>query len=247
MQGNITPLGEECLRFPLSFFHAKILNEAVKRKVSKDMIDAVSILEVNGFLDGKGEWKNFYKQNRDKHYSDLEFQGKILSQFLSKNLDEQTLNFFGSECGFGFKWRELYKTGEKMFFEVVDPDDLKVFGINKRSLEKIAELRENLSRTLEENGLPIENGGTKDDKILSLLSGNLHNIFLYNHQDRAFEGSLATRTKLSFVKSNTAVIEPDSRGKNTYYIGEPFIIGGDNERDDMNLLAFLTPVTDEHI
>lgn len=246
-RGNITALGESCLRFPLDFFHAKILHEAVKRDVSKDIIDMVCILEIRGFLDGKGEWKNFYKQHREKHFSDLDFQRKVLGDFLSKNLDEKTLNFYGSECDFGFGWRKDYQSGEKMFFEVLDPEDLEIFGVNKRALQKIAELSSNLYETFEKNSLPIMDTGSKDNRILALLSGNLHNIFLYNRDEQVFEGAFATRTKLPFTQSNTSIIQPENRAKNTYYVWEPFIIGGDQEREDFNLLAFITPVTDEHI
>lgn len=248
--GNITELGKDCLRFPLDFFQAKSLNEAIKRWVSRDMIEYVSIMDVGWLLDGKWAWKKFYKQNRNKIFSDLEFQRKRVWEFSAKygEIDEATLKFLGSEAGFWFDWMEEFKEWDKRLFEVLDPEALASFGINKRALEKIVELKETLYKKMEELGLEIGSSGDRDDVLLSLLSGQLHSIFSYNTDTKTFEWAFRTKTKDTFKVSNTSIIEPESRSKETYYIGEPFIIWGDGyNTEDMAILSNVTPISGELI
>ena len=244
---GITELGERLLQFPLSVFNARILVEAIDRWVSKDVIEMVAILENKWFLNQDGIWKDLYDKSKWK--SDLFFMLKLFRDLSSSNLNESTLNFLWSKGGFSFSKIEHYKNlrWEQKFYEVMESDDLENFWVNKRSLERINDTLLNLKQRFSDNELSLTDSWNNDDILISLLSGNLDNIFNYDPESKTFYNAFLSWKNLNFTQWASSVLDLDRANKKNHYIWVPFIIGGQDERDDFNLLHSISIVTDYHI
>ncbi len=246
---NITKLWEEILSYPVSIFHSRMLIESIKRWVSKDMIDVVSILENNWFLKSKWYWKDLYSNSKNSTFSDLFFYLKIFRDLTSKNLDEKTLNFFWSQCNFGFSWHKEYKKWEKMLFEFIPEDVLEDFWVNKRNIQRILDTIFELQERFSDKNISLEDTGIKEDKIMSLLSWSLTNIYFYDRDNKCFfqyKPNSDRKNFHHFKLSNTSIINPNSR-KSNLYIGVPFIIWETHEKSEIKILQNLTPIKAEYL
>ena len=251
----ITQTWKDLWAFPLSVFNSKVLLESIDKHVSKDMLEVVSILENDWFLMSKWLWKDLYEEEKSANKnSDIFFQLKILRTFLSRNLDEKTLNFLWSEWGLGFVWRDEYMKWKKMLFECVEEEDLEKFWIKKNSLESIFETITELEERFAKKQIELSDNGDKDDKIVSLLLGYPHHVFEYNDTDKKFYNALHHWDVDWFDWSITSIVKPlRDNSKQKLYLGTPFIIwwvpdGWDSDpKEDLLLLSNLQRIEDRHL
>ncbi len=243
----ITELWNQILSFPLDVFNSRILIESIERWVSKDILEIVSILEHNGFLLWKWEWKEIYKSKNKSKRSDLFFQLSLFRDLTSTYLSGKKLDFFAYTCDFWDDWIEEYKKGEKMLYEYIDADTLEIFWVNKRSMQKIVDTMKELKTRFISQEKELSSIWTMDDKIISILSWNLHNIFEYDEKKKSFTNSFLDWKNIEFKLWNISTIDPSGSNKWTYYIWKPFIIWWNWENWDFNILQSVTLAKERHI
>lgn len=83
------------------------------------------------------------------------------------------------------------------------------------------------------------------DKKICLATGSLHNLFEYDTESHAFcKYHDKENVGFQFKPGNVTLVEPSGQ---YIYLGQPFIIGGNEYRPDLNLLTFITRTDEKNI
>lgn len=242
---KITKHWLDVLKLPLNVFNWRILLEAIDNWVATDVIPMVTIIENNGFIKKEFDLKKFPKSFFDKWCSDLDIYNKLFDILSSTKIDDHVLNIF---CNMWIPRAliEYFKAldWEKKFYDVVK-EWLEEIWFKYKNIKKIDETIEKIYKTISNNSeyseiKDIEVSDEEKQNLIakSLLSGNLHNIYnvcwtkkLKDHYDN--------QKWLIFEQSDTSYAELEDRST---YIWVPFILWWSSDRDDLNILSFLTKI-----
>ncbi|MDD5376970.1 MAG: helicase-related protein [Candidatus Gracilibacteria bacterium] len=239
---NITPLGRDLLKLPLDIYHARMLREAIKRKCVEDVIYATAILEKKGFVSKDEKWKEI-KMSGGKD-SDLFGYTELLKIVIATTISEKQKELL---IGLGIDSDELRdfidRQGEYKLYELVN---LAPIGIKNKKVKEIDELVMDLRERLTDSGIEITSSPNMSDKKICFASGSLHNVYKYDAKTKKFQNREHKTGKdtLYFKAGNVTLVEPTNHH---LYIGQPFIIGGNEHTQDLNLLTFLTQIDEGHI
>ncbi len=246
-EGGITKLWKRILSIPLSVFNAMIVIEWMKRGVSKDMVEIAAIMEEKWFLVWELNWKNMYKFKENSNDSDLFLQLDIFRKLTSTHLSESELDFFSEKWGFWDYWRAEFGMWEKMLYELIDESILAKIWISKKSLDRIYDTILDIKKKLSEENHVLSNSWTIDDKILSILSWNLHNIFSYSKNKKTYQNAFYDWW-IDFKLWKISSVLPDKEWWEwIFYIWSPFIVWKKSHWKDNCTLSLLTIIWEEHI
>lgn len=247
---KITKYWYDCIKLPLSVYNSRSILESVENNVSDEVIPMVSIMEHNGFIKKEFNLDKFRKNFFDKDYSDLEIYKKLYEILISTQIDDDILNIFVN-MWIDRKYINYFKAldWEEKFYNVVKEklDDIwlsydSIIKIDETVIKTKDYLWKN-NKDLKENDNIQDLNEKRDLIIKSLLAWNMHRI--YNSiWDKKLKDYYKNQWDLEFEQSNTSYIELKT-WKN--YIWVPFIIWGWEDKDDKNIMSFLTEIKEEHI
>lgn len=240
---RITDLGLHLLNFPLDVYNARMLQESIERKCSKKVMMMVAILEKKWFLSkDDGGWKKLKVSLKNESdlfgyvelyqlFTSKKLKKEKISQLISLWIDEDELEDFESQ------------NSDRMLFECVD---LSPIWVKNKKLAEIYYLVKELEARMERIGEFPTDEGEGDDIKISLLAGNLHNIFEYCEKSRKFKNidHAPDDDSLDFQAWNVSQM---AFGNGKLYIGQPFIIWWNDGKQDLNLLTYITAVDEGHI
>lgn len=133
--------------------------------------------------------------------------------------------------------------GEFKLYELVD---LSILGIKNKKVKEIDELTMNLRERLGSAGITISSSDSINDKKICLASGSIHNVYLYDGKVKKFKNRdhKTGKNTLYFQAGNVTLVQPTTHN---LYLGQPFIIGGTEDTEDLNILTGLTEIDEIHI
>lgn len=242
---KITKLWFEVSKLPVSAFNWRIILEAIENWVADDIITMVSLIENKGFLKKEFDIKKFSKNLFSTDFSDFDLYKKLYEILSSTEIDDNILNVFINM--WIDRWLINYFKSlnwTEKFYKVIWID-LETIWIKYKALDRTDETREKLEKYLLNNKKYLELIDKVTDNLKkrnliskSLLSGNLHRIYSVIWKWK-LQDYYHAHWDLVFEQWNTSYV---NLNEGWTYIWNPFIIWWNWDKDDVNLMTFLTQI-----
>ena len=238
---QLTQLGYTLLRYPLDIYHARMLHESIDRGCVAEVMIMVAILEKKWFLSKDDIWKDLglTKTNDSDLVGYVTLYRFLTSTHITEKQKRKLIELWVDSAQVQ-DFASRSSSSKAKLYEVVD---LSILWIKKARLKAIDDCHRDLTHRLQDLWIPLSE--SKDARAIStsLATGSIFYRYKYIEEDGGFahQEGIDQGGGSIFRMGSISLIEPKNGEQ---YIGQPFIIGGKDGGDGLQLLSFIMHIDD---